>query len=84
MFFSEYGTFAEVKLDDNGIRQLISNGNKFIEYYIDLRSQETFWSCTTPTYNSITKKKTPCRACIKTKLIDGYEMIRNPNPKHDH
>lgn len=71
-------------MDKNGHRSLNCNGNQFIEYYTDLRTQEVFWSCKQLVQNIITKKNRQCRAVIKTKLIDGYEMIRNASPRHDH
>lgn len=83
-FFAEYLTFADVDIDSNGIKKLRCNNELFGEYYIDWRTREKFWACTKMVYDSLLKKKRPCRACIKTKVIDGYEMIRYPNVKHDH
>lgn len=82
--FPEYSTFADVDVDANGGKKLRCNEETFGEYYIDWRTQEKFWACTKMVYDRATRKKRPCRACIKTKVIDGYEMIRYANVKHDH
>lgn len=57
-----------------------------LDYFvqIDHHTQEKFWACTKVVYDFGTRKKRPCRACIKTKVIDGYEMIRYATVKHDH
>ena len=82
--FPEYETFADVDVDVNGVKKLRCDNETFDEYYIDWRTQEKFWACTKMVYDHKIRKRRPCRACIKTKVIDGYEMVRIARVKHDH
>lgn len=68
----EYTTFAEVITNNRGYRRLLYDGHGFgIKYQ---NSDEICWRCTIR----------PCRAKLRTKLINGYEMIKTNDIKHDH
>lgn len=68
----EYTTFAEVITNNRGYRRLVYDGHGFgIKYQ---NSYEICWRCTIR----------PCRAKLRTKLINGYEMIKTIDIKHDH
>lgn len=82
-FFADYATFAEVSVDDKGFRRLLCNGYRFGQYYKYSKS-DVCWKCTTNVHDPITGKRRACSARIRTKLLNGYEMIKNANIEHDH
>lgn len=83
-FFAEYLTFADIRVDEKGLKSLTCNGHTFGEYYINLETQDAFWACTEIIFDPILMKKRSCRACLKTKIVQGYEMIRTTRVRHDH
>lgn len=77
-FILAYTTFAEVIIDHRGYRRLICNGFRFGIHY-QHKNKEISWRCTTAT-----KHSGRCCARLKTKLINGYEMIKSVNVNHEH
>lgn len=71
-------------IDHRGFRRLLHNGFRFgIHYQHALNGIN--WRCTTALKQSDENgKKNRCTARLKTKMINGYEMIKNDNIKHDH
>lgn len=78
----DYTTYADVVIDNRGYRRLLYNGFRFGIHYD--KKGETTWRCTTYVYKKGTGKRTGCRARIKSKMVNGYEMIKDPNVQHDH
>lgn len=63
-----------------GKRQMIFDGHKFSEH-VQLKNGIVSWRCTRHAPN---ENRTNCNARLKTKVIDGYEMIKNLNVVHKH
>lgn len=77
----EYTTFADIcGIAKGGKRQMILNGHKFSEHF-QLKSGDLSWRCTKHTSDG---NRTNCGARVRTKVIDGYEMIKNPHVVHKH
>lgn len=81
----EYTTFAEVEINKRGYRRLLQANGFSFGVHIQ-RGDEIRWRCTQKIRKMGQSKGPPvaCRACLRTKMINGYEMIKNPNVKHDH
>lgn len=84
-----YSTFADIYLAPNGFRRLILNGYRFGErgecYYDEPDPiPGSVWRCTSNIFNKETGKKRKCTVRVHTKVIDGYEMIRNAMLTHHH
>lgn len=81
---TEFTTFANICTSKRGFKQLVLYENTFGA--IDqARNGTTIWRCTQPIINATTKKPGRCKARLRTKIIDGYEMIKNPlEPSHSH
>lgn len=78
----EFVDFANIyESGKHGHRQLISNGFKFSEYYQSAKGEIT-WRCIKMPYCDGRRRN--CGARLRTKVINGYEMIKNINVKHDH
>lgn len=77
IILSVYATFADISLAPNGFRRLVLNGFRFGER--GASSGVQFWQCTANTRDIETGKSRRCPARIKTKIILGYEMIRDAN-----
>lgn len=78
------GTFAIVTVDQRGFRRLIHEGFRFGMHY-QHANDEISWRCTTRVKN----RNGRCGARIRTRVINGYEMItfskgQNTNVEHDH
>lgn len=82
ILFADYTAYANIIIDEKGFRRLLCNGYRYGHYYVS--TDEVCWKCTSNILDTKTGKRRPCSARIKTKLIDGYEMIKNPYIKHDH
>lgn len=65
----------------HGHRQLICNGFKFSEYYASANG-EIIWRCNKMFHCDGRRRN--CGARLRTKVINGYEMIKNMNVKHVH
>lgn len=79
MFISENTTFAEVSVDIRGYRRLFLDGHRFGMHYQHV-NEDTSWRCTSVMNNRTTR----CDARIRTRVINGYEMIKNVDVKHGH
>lgn len=83
VWFLDYSTHAEIHVE-RGFRRLVCNGYRFAEYYKYLKTEVVLWKCTKTVYDRKSGKRKPCIARIRTKIINGYEMIENPNANHNH
>lgn len=51
----------------------------------ECRNGEIIWRCTAKTINAISKKTGKCKARLRTKFINGFEMIKDPtHAEHVH
>lgn len=88
IFISAYTTFADIYPAPNGFRRLILNGYRFGERgtssggFDPIPNQ--FWQCTANIRDIKTGKLKRCPVRIRTKVIDGYEMIYDTIVKHYH
>lgn len=85
---SAFVTFADIYPAPNGFRRLILNGYRFGERGSSsgIRGKEPtqLWQCTANKRDQETGKMKRCPVRIRTKVIDGYEMIRNADVTHYH
>lgn len=79
LFHSEYTTFAHVTIDHRGYRRLLHNGFRFGIHYQHSVNNEISWRCT-----RAVKPGGRCSARVRTRLVNGYEMLKCDNVKHDH
>lgn len=78
LFSTEYLTYAEIYVTKRGFRRLVYNGEQFGESRAG-PNNITKWRCVSQIINKISKKSGKCKAHLQTKVIKGYEMIRDPN-----
>lgn len=89
---SDYTTFADIYRASNGFRRLVLDGYRYGELGIghtyDANTCEKiflqYWRCTANVYDQKTKKYKRCLVRLKTRVIDGYEMIEKTNVLHEH
>lgn len=79
--FTEYTHHARIEIAKNGYRHLFLNGYTFGETKV--QSEHISWRCTANIFD-INRKSKRCATQITTKVLNGYEMIRNPYVKHSH
>lgn len=84
IIFTDYTTYANINIDEKGFRRLLCNGYRYGQYYKYSVTDDVCWKCTTNVLDPITGKRRPCSARIRTKMFNGFEMVKNPNTKHDH
>lgn len=77
LFSADYSVFAEIYVTKRGFRRLVYNGEQFGE--LNNGPHTTRWRCVSQIINKITKKCGKCKAHLTTKVINGYEMIKDPN-----
>lgn len=81
--FSDYSTFAIIKISTRGHRHLLYDGFRFGQTRTS-SDDECVWRCT----STVNKQRKRCNATLYTKIIDGYEMINSTkmNKKciHEH
>lgn len=80
-FISEYTTYARITITKNGYRHLIHNDYRFGETKVTGHS--VFWRCTANIRDHNNKSKR-CATQLTTKIVNGYEMIRNAFVCHMH
>lgn len=78
LFFTEYSIFADIYVTKRGFRRLVYNGEHFGESRAGPNNVSR-WRCVAQIINKISKKCGKCKAHLQTKLINGYEMIKDPN-----
>lgn len=82
LLISEYTTFANIIVDHQGFRRLFLDGHR---YGVVLRkANEYVWRCTKNHPHKLSGKTTKCNGRLRTKMIDGYEMIQTPFVVHSH
>ena len=81
-FYLEFSTFANVINDLRGFKRLLHRGFRYGIHYQNAKDPFISWRCTSKKKEGDTTKRCPAR--IQTRLINGYEMIKNVNVKHDH
>lgn len=79
---SEYTEYAQIESTEKGHRLLWVNGHKFGYYYQS--SNDATWKCTRRGIVGLDGVKKRCNARMKTKTINGYEMIQSSKCVHDH
>lgn len=87
-----YTTIANIYRVKSGYRRLILDGHRFgelntiVTYEANSPAEQFInnWRCTANVYNQKMKKHKRCTVRLKTKVIDGYEMIEKINVIHDH
>lgn len=77
----EYSTYAKIDITKNGYRHLELNGFTFGETKVTDRY--IHWRCTANIRDHLNKSKR-CATQVKTKIRNGYEMIRSIDIKHSH
>lgn len=83
-FFSDFKTYADIRIDERGSRRLLYGGYRFGQVYEYKGVGDIRWKCTSNYIDSNSGQRRGCRAFVRTKMIDGYEMIQNIRVKHDH
>lgn len=86
ILFSDYATFADIYIASNGFRRLVLHGHRFGERGSNANRSVGIhcWQCTANMRDKVTGKMRRCTIRLKTKVIDGYEMIQNIDVKHKH
>lgn len=80
-----FSAFADIFPAPNGFRRLILDGYRFGERGSSSGENPIrYWQCTANVRDEDTGKLKRCQTRLKTTIIDGYEMIQNPNVKHNH
>lgn len=79
----EYTTFAEVIIDHRGFRRLMHSDGFAYGVHHEYKDGATRWRCTLGRVKG-TGKRLGCRGSLRTKKINGYEMIKDPHVIHDH
>lgn len=76
-FQSGFDGFAEMVTEKRGVQRIIFRGLKYGKH----KDMKDFivWRCTKQNINHHARK---CNACIQTKVIDGYTMVKLTNPLH--
>lgn len=86
---SEYTTFADIEITDRGYRRLSLLGymfgeNKSSKTFDSVGGEQSYWRCTGGSKNQH-NKRIRCNAHVRTRVIQGYEMIRNTTSViHNH
>lgn len=84
MCFTGFTIFADIRLTANGYRRLTYKGHKYGCRKINEGKEIITWECTCTYLDPITKRNKRCYTKVKTKIIDGYEMLQPITTYHDH
>lgn len=74
----------DISIDSKGFRRLSYNGNRFGHRKRYDNRSTVIWYCTASTYCPLLGRKKRCQGKIRSKFIDGYEMVENIRVYHDH
>lgn len=78
-----YNIFAELFTSKTGFPRLLHNGKTYGVKNKSMNEAEIQWRCTKSGTNpNDNMSKTQCKATVKTRLINGYTMMRVQNPFH--
>ena len=82
---SDYTTFADIVYDHRGYRKLMHTDGYAFGVHLEKPDGQIRWRCTLK-FAKIgeTRKQIRCRATLKTKKINGFDMIKYPFARHDH
>lgn len=80
---SEYTTYAQIEITKNGYRHLLHDNYRFGETKVT--DHCVFWRCTANIRDPLNSNRSKrCVTQLTTKIVNGYEMIRNPYVCHVH
>lgn len=83
LFVADFTVFAKISTDHTGFRRLYHGGYRYGHRRSEENKTIIKWECT-GTYHDSKGKSKRCTVFIRTKLIDGYEMLQAFKPKHLH
>lgn len=81
-YISEYSTYAHIEITKNGYRHLLLDGYTFGE--LKVTDQSVHWRCTSNIRDPIKNKFKRCITHVTTRILNGYEMVKNAHVVHTH